>query len=1139
MIVFEKTIKKVKVMRRLTIIGLILGISMLAAATTGKLTGVITDSKDGVPLVGCNIMLLGTDIGAATDANGEYIILNIPPGYYDVRAMMIGYEMMTVKDVVISIDKTTRLPLELSVEALEGEAITVTAGTKTIQFDVTNSEARVTGKDLEVMPVTDVSDVIKLQGGITQDSGGGIHIRGGRSSEVVYMVDGVSMTDVYNGGLSVNIENSNIQELQVISGTFNAEYGKAMSGIINMVTKDGGNEYQGGFKVWSGDHTTQDDIFRDLDSYSLTNTFNLEANFSGPLIKDRVTFYSSARYFSTDGYLNGLQTFTQYGDTLFNDLNGNRFRDTAEDWFDSDLNRWIINGEFIDNPNAQWDIGDPWEDTNNNGTWDTGEPFSDVVGNGTWDRGERFVWDPEITAPVYNSGEAFRDMGNSLWEEGESYTDVNGNGQYDRGEPFADAGDGSWTDAESYKDPYWRGMNWLDKYSLQNKVTLKLTPQTKLKFNHIYSYQEKQDYDHGRQMCQEGRKTDYDIGDFKGINLSHSFNSRTFFDLNISEFSKKYESYLYENSYDSRYITPDSLFWAHTNLELPHYIIDEFGESGTEYNPEYSFGRWGVDTNHFKRQTVTQQLKFDLTSQIDKYNQVKLGFDYQKHTLEMEDKTAIDLQNDQIFDPLVPVLININDTLAHYELQEITGNLPSWVEHMHIAGPFFLPGNYYKNEPVEFSAYIQDKIEYGDMIVNVGLRYDYFDPNSFMPTNIHDPFFYNPQDPRLDSLMYFGDYDSLNNLWWGQESYQVVSIDGQDTTIYTFADFGGYSDNEDLKNKTGWWRETKTTSQISPRLGIAYPISDKGVIHFSYGYFFKIPQFEYLYTNPGYFMGETEVHSGLFGNPELKPQRTVSYELGIQQELARNIKMEMTGYYRDVRDWVATGVPISLGISGADYFSYTNKDYSNVRGIILSLDKTFGQGYSWHVDYTFQIAEGSNSDPGDEYAAISGGDNNEPMRFIVPLNWDQRHTFNADFFVGNGTYGADLLMQYGSGYPYTPEFNTSSNIGQNVSTNLPTNSRRKPVTVNFDLKMFYNVGIVGGGRGKVFMNIYNLFDRRNENTIWADTGRANKTQDEERAYQLEALNPQPMRPNTIDDFYNHPEYYSAPRNIQLGFEVSW
>jgi len=1134
----SKQVELLKVIMKIEKIVLLLIILDFAiAGTTGKLVGRITDARSNEPLVGCTIMVEDTDVGTATDGEGEYLLMNLAPGSYRIRAMMIGYQTKTVTDVIINIDKTTHQNFKLNIQALEGAEVTVNAAAKVIQFDVTNSEARISSKQLDIMPVTDVSDVIKLQGGVTQDAGGGIHIRGGRTSEVMYMVDGVSMTDVFNGGLSVNIENNNIQELQVISGTFNAEYGKAMSGIINMVTKDGKNQFDGGLSYYSGDHTSSDPIYRDLNSYDPLNDLNLEGNLSGPLWNNKITFYSSGRYFRSDGWLNGLNTFNMYGDTLFADKNNNRFRDFAENYFDEENHKWIINGQFLDRGNGRWDAGDPYEDENGNGVWDQGEPFTDIVGNRSWDVGEKFVWDENITTPHYDQGEIFADRGNTVHDVGEPFEDQNGNGLYDRGEPFTDNGNGQWDPAESLRSPYIKGMNWLEKWSTQNKITFKLTPKTKLKFNFLYSFQRKQDYDHSRQMTQAGRKTDYDIGDFKGLSLSHSFSSSSFIEVNLSTFKKVFKSYLYKDPLDPRYITPDSLYWAHTNEEVPNYIIGQYGKNYARYSPDYSFNRWGVDGNHFRRETRTTQFKIDFTSQFNKYNQVKFGLDYQQHKLLNIDATPIDLANDQIYDPLVPELLDLSDLVVQSGLDPLQGNVPSWVKKVQFAGPFTLFGHYYLNQPREFSAYLQDKIEYGDMIVNLGLRYDYFDPNSYMPVNIHDPFFFNPMDPRLDSLLFDGRFNDLLNIDWGDTSHYVTSIDGQDTTWYMYGDFGDYPDKEALKQKKGWWRKTKTTSQISPRLGIAYPISEKGVIHFSYGYFFQIPQFELLYTNPGYVINETASVSGIFGNPELKPQRTQSYELGLQQEITNSLKLELTGYYRDVRDWVSTGVPVDLGISGQTYYSYVNKDYSNVRGVIVAVDKRFSDHYSWHLDYTFQVAEGSNSDPGQEYAALTSEDGAlEPTRFILPLDWDQRHTLNGDIYFSLGSFGADLLMQYGSGYPYTPTIGSYSNSGQNIVNDLPNNSRRKQPTLNFDLKVIQQIKIGGFKNGKVYLNIRNLFDQRNELTIWSDTGRSNRTITEATAL---AAAPQPMRPNTVEEYFNHPEWYSPPREIQIGLDLSW
>jgi len=369
-------------------------------------------------------------MGTATNLSGDYAILNISPGIIDVKVMMIGYESMSITNVAVSVDQTTRLDIQLNVQALEGSEVTVVAQTKIIQFDVTNSEAKVTANQIDVMPVTDIHDVLKLQGGVTQDAGGGIHIRGGRSSEIVYMVDGVSLTDVYDGSLSVPIENNNIQELQVISGTFNAEYGRAMSGIINMVTKDGGNDYDFGIKIYSGDKITGDLVYTHLNTYNLTTDKDLELSASGPLVKNLLTFYSSGRYYSSDGWLGGINTFTMYGDTVFTDNNGNLIRDLEE----------------------------PFTDLNSNDVWDVGEIYSDL-GNGAYDDGEPFIDCGVDGLCVGDSGYPGPDFGET-------------NGIRDVFESYSDLGNEMWDPGESLKTPEFNAMNWREKWSMQKSHQL-------------------------------------------------------------------------------------------------------------------------------------------------------------------------------------------------------------------------------------------------------------------------------------------------------------------------------------------------------------------------------------------------------------------------------------------------------------------------------------------------------------------------------------------------------------------------------------------------------------------------------------------------------------------------------------------
>ena len=244
---------------------------------------------------------------------------------------MIGYKKLVNEGVIIISDKTTSLNGELVSSVIAGEEVVVVAEKKLIQFDVTQSEAIISSEELEGMPVTEVSEVLRLQGGVTVDSDGGIHMRGGRTSEVSYMVDGVPMSDLYDGGIGVQIENDNIQELQVISGTFNAEYGRALTGVVNMVTKDGGNQFEGSLHTYAGDYQSSDKIYNNLNNLDLEDDYSVSASLSGPILKDKVTFYSSGRVNQSKGWLNGLQTFTIYGDTIFKDQNNNRYLDGNEE----------------------------------------------------------------------------------------------------------------------------------------------------------------------------------------------------------------------------------------------------------------------------------------------------------------------------------------------------------------------------------------------------------------------------------------------------------------------------------------------------------------------------------------------------------------------------------------------------------------------------------------------------------------------------------------------------------------------------------------------------------------------------------------------------------------------------------------
>ena len=894
---------------------------ILFAGITGKITGKVVEKGTDLPLPGANVLLRGTYLGAASDINGNFLILNVPPGYYDIEVSVIGYQKQVIKDVLIQIDLTMHLNYILATEVIEAGSVTVIAERPAVQKDLTSSEARVSSENIDAMPVNTIGDILQLQSGVTKDAGGGIHIRGGRSTEIAYWVDGVSITDSYDGGQAVAVEHTSIQELQVISGTFNAEYGNAMSGIVNIVTKEGSNNYDGSVILYLGDYVSgKNDLYRGIKELNPTSESNLQINLSGPvpLLSKVANFYTTARHNYTDGWLYGKSYFNMYGDTL-------------------------------SNPQA---------------------------------------------VP----------------------------------------------------------MNWQERFSTHSKLSIRPFSRLKIGLAYMTSDEVYKDFDHGLQYVPDANIERHNIGRNLSLKLTHSLSSKTFYELSFAKYFKRYSHKLFDDKEDTLYIDPH--YWEHIERD----------------NPYYWFTDYAVNTNRFYRQTDTRVAKFDLTSQVTELHLIKIGGEAKFHRLELDGYSIVDdpYESDSVFTPFIPQK-DVEDKKF---------------------GEF--GRDYYLHKPQEFSAYFQDKLEFQSVIINIGLRWDYFDANALIPADPKEPYIDNPRNPVLDTL--------------------------------------SLSEREDL-----WWKKTSIKTQISPRFGIAYPLTDKGVLHFSFGHFFQIPNFELLYTYPGYKIPETSGRFGIGGNPDMKPQKTVMYELGMRQEIISKLIVDLTGFYRDVRDWVSTGVPIDIG-GGTEYVLFENKDYSNVRGLILSLEKKYQNNYWFSLSYTFQVAEGSNSNPGDAFGAMQA--NREPRKYIIPLGWDQRHTLNGSIYYGIAKYGATLIGRYGSGYPYTPSILTATRQGASASIQPEENSRRKQSTCEFDLKLNRKLKIFNS-EISVYVDIYNLLDTQNAINVWGTTGKADSGLEELDADESSRNYLQEKRINTVSEFFTHQEWYSAPRRVIIGVNFSF
>ena len=218
----------------LTLVCTVFLASNLIAQTSGKVRGTVTDEATGEALIGANVLIDGTGLGAATDENGEYFILNVSPGAYTMRAEIIGYQTAVELDVRVFIDLTTTINFVTGVEAVSGEAVEVLAERPLVQPDVAGTVINVSGGDIENIPVRSVGDFISQQAGVEP----GMVIRGSGINETAFVVDGISTRGGRDGTPQTAIALTSVDELQVQTGGLGSGVANARGGAINIVTKD-------------------------------------------------------------------------------------------------------------------------------------------------------------------------------------------------------------------------------------------------------------------------------------------------------------------------------------------------------------------------------------------------------------------------------------------------------------------------------------------------------------------------------------------------------------------------------------------------------------------------------------------------------------------------------------------------------------------------------------------------------------------------------------------------------------------------------------------------------------------------------------------------------------------------------------
>lgn len=785
-------------------VGLLVAAQSLFAGVTGKIAGVITDSENGQPLPGANVVIEGTMMGAAADLKGYYVILNVPPGTYTLKATMMGYANLTAANVRVSIDLTTTVDFKMKLQAIMGEEVLVVAERPVVQKDISASQANLNAEEIQSLPVVSVASVVALEAGVQ-----GLSIRGGGADQTAFMVNGFTLRDERNNQPYTAISYTSIDEIQIQTGGFNAEYGNMRAGLIHVVTKEGKKDqyhfglltrYRPPAKKHFGHSPSS------WDSYWIR-----------PYV-DNAVCWTGTKNGAWDDYMQ-----KQYVE--FEGWNAVSAKTLKDDNPDNDLTPSAAQQVFLWEHRRKLDISKP--DYNVDMSFGGPVPFiSEHLGNLRFFASYRDARDMYI---VPLSRDAYRDYNGQLKITSDIGPGMklmidgligrqSGTNDNNSGEPgiFSD----SWSIASALSNgpKYIDGRMYGTDYWCPSTVT----------------------------------RTNF------GAKFTHVLSPKTFYEVTLQRF---------QSSYNTNPGTPRDTSKVYKFGD--NYFVDEapFG-----YQPAPSTGivglRMGVGMSNSRdsSRVTVYTTRFDMTSQLDRFNNLKGGFEF-------------------IY----------TDNNVNYASVDI-----------------FLPSGRSQSKwhtyPVRAAVYLQDKLEFEGMIANVGLRLDYSHAG--------------------------GEWYAYDDPW--NKAFSAKYSTGIDTLLAK--------------------EPTKRIFNLSPRLGIAFPITINSKLYFNYGHFRQLPTPENLYL----LRRETATKYVMrIASPNNPLPRTVAYELGYEHNLFNQFLVRVAGYYRD-SSLQPRAVTYQRDDGTVNYSVSKPYNYQDTRGFEVTLRKNRGNWVQGFVNYTYEVTTAGN-----------------------------------------------------------------------------------------------------------------------------------------------------------------------------------
>ncbi len=922
---------------------LIMNMGLAEAQSRSRIEGSVKDAKTGEPLPGVNVLVVGTTLGAVTDLEGKYFVVNVPIGTYEVRASMVGYSSMLVRDVLVSLDRVATVDFSLQSSEIQTSEVVIVAQRNQLHREVSGTQMVSTGNEItSVAGIREVNAFLSKLPGVSADENGFLTIRGGTADQVGTFVNGLAYDNAAVGNAETSIPLSAVEQISVLSGGYNAEYGNFRSGLINITTKSGSQSaYHATFDI-SGDQSHMRRFGQSL--YDPSNPF------LAPFLDPGVAFQGTASGVWDDyqqqqhAQFNGWNYYaTQYNAGKLPEQQASPLEMyLLTSWMTMTVPDYKgLEQQMMLDSTILGNMTKAQADSMLNATRNA------LAKHANSEAGNDYNLDAGFGGPVPLVGKV---LGNATF-----YVSNN-------------------TKNTNYVEP----VTLKSDFNSTSLLTVKSTPASNmtLTLNGLWkreigispirpaSGDEPNVGDRGGFMRQNNLNYIFDnaglTGDninylydqayfpilnqttlMTGLTFNHMLSSKTYYEvtlnrLAISDFSPS------GDNRDTTQITQIGPF----NLDMSPYGKLQFatahhvnGFTFLSYDapPGMSGFRFrGKEGDlHDNSKTYQYQAKVDFASQIGDHNFVKTGFEY----------------NSIILD--------------HYFWEQWNNNAYNTYEF-----------NYHRT-PSQSAYYLQDQVNYEGIVANLGVRFDYYFGGGGMW-------------PSSDSASLF--VPAYQPYQIGDTLYQILNSG----TSYIWTLWEQYN-----RDHPGFLQKINNYFTISPRIGLSFPITESSKFYFNYGQFRSNPpyysmyEYKYRYTKNGLYQ---------LSNPNMEPPLTVSYELGVEYNAFPGVMLRVSGYYKDISGQQGTVTYQSvLSPFSYQYTGYLNNQYRSIQGVEVNvskndnswitgwmnfnymLSKTGNTGFRYIYDYT--PPDQSNLYQSNESPTLPTPQLNADVTFRSPKNW--------------------------------------------------------------------------------------------------------------------------------------------------------